>query len=233
MKKRLIVLIILIIFIFLGTFLYLNDYYKSYQVDEYLKSNDLISIKKIDNGYFFDGEGKDHALILYPGAKVEYTSYAPLMYKLASNGVDCFLIEMPFNIAFFNPNAADSIIDNYKYNNWFIGGHSLGGVVASSYANKNDKIEGIIFLASYSTKPLNDNLRILSIYGDLDGVLNKKSYNKSKKNWNDNYIEYVIEGGNHAGFASYGNQKKDNKATITNEEQQNITVEKIIDFINK
>ena len=57
---------------------------------------------------------------------------------------------MNFNLAILSPNRADSIINNYKdIDTWVIGGHSLGGVMASNYALKNDKIKGLVLLASY------------------------------------------------------------------------------------
>ena len=230
MKKIIAFIIIFIVLLLL--FLYFNDYYRSDEsVYKYLENSDAVKIKKNKYGYFFDGNGEKDALIFYPGAKVEYTSYAPLMNSIASNGVDCFLIKMPLNIAFFNPNVASKIIDKYDYDKWYLSGHSLGGVVASSYINSNNKkIDGLILLASYSTKNINSSVRVLSIYGDLDGVLNIENYKKNKKNLN-NCDELIINGGNHSGFGNYGFQKGDKKSKISNEIQQNITTDKIISFI--
>ena len=50
---------------------------------------------------------------------------------------------------------------------------------------------------------------------------------KIKKNLPENSTEYIIEGGNHAGFANYGSQKGDGKLNITNEEMQDLTAEYI------
>ena len=211
---------------------YIKDYYKAEKyVLKYLKDSENVTIREIDNGYFFNGPGKDKAIIFYPGAKVEYTSYAPLMNELANNGIDTFLLKMPFNIAFFGKNYADDIIDKNSYKNVYISGHSLGGVVASNYVyENNDRVSGLILLASYSTKKI-DN-KVLSIYGELDGVLNEKNYNKNRKNISDNLKEIIIWGGNHSGFGNYGHQKGDNKSTITNYEQQKETIDVIVNFIN-
>ena len=43
-----------------------------------------------------------------------------------------------------------------------------------------------------------------------------------------NYFEYRIEGGNHAQFGNYGVQKGDGAAAITGPEQQQSTVDFII-----
>ena len=234
MKKKLIFpLTILMILLFVGYF-YLTDEYKSEKnVSSSLKSSDSVKVVKKNTYYLFDGEGEENAIIFYPGAKVEYTSYAPLMMEIASQGVDCFLMKFPYNIAFFRMNAGDDVLKNYSYSHWYLAGHSLGGVVGSSYVNKHsDTFDGIIFLASYSMGSMDENIRILSINGDHDGVLNMKSYNKSKKQWKD-YDEFIIKGGNHAGFGNYGPQKKDKKATISNQKQQEITADKIIEFVSK
>ena len=234
MKKVTLIISSIILTLLVVMLIYFNDYYKcDKKVYNYLKSNDSVLVSKIDNGYFFDGKGQDNAIIFYQGAKVEYTAYAPLMNKIASNGVDAFLIDMPFNFAFFNPYAANKITNNYKYDNYYICGHSLGGVVASIYASNHDKIKGIIFLASYPFKPIKRNIKVLSIYGSQDGVLNMDKYSNSKKSWNSSYEEFVIDGANHAGFGNYGKQSGDKKSKITNAEQQNITSQKIIEFILK
>lgn len=239
-KKRYIVIgiILFIICILICSFFaYFNNYYKAdVYAKAFLESSNQVKVEKINNIYYFNGEGKDTAIIFYPGAKVEATSYAPLLYKLAEEGIDCFLIEMPFNFALFNSNAANEIIDktNYEYKNWYLAGHSLGGVVASMYENKNsDKIKGLILLASYPNQQLSDNTRLLFIYGSKDSVINLEQYEKSKQYWSRNSIEILINGGNHAQFGNYGAQDGDNEADITTEEQQKQTISTILDFVKE
>ena len=210
--------------------IYVSIYYHADKnVKKYLNSSNEVVVTKIKEGYFFDGKDCDKAIIFYPGAKVEYTSYAPLMYELALNGYDTFLIDMPFKMSMFGKNKADSIIKKYNYESYYISGHSLGGVVASSYASSNDKIKGVILLASYSTKTI-DNKKVLSIYGSNDGVMNKKEYENNKKNLPSDYKEVIISGGNHSQCGCYGFQKKDKKATISYFEQQKYIVDAIKEY---
>jgi len=113
---------------------------------------------------------------------------------------------------------------------WYLGGHSLGGVAASSYAAKNeDKLDGLIFLASYPSNKLN-TIRVLSIYGTNDGVLNKEAYEKARDNFSSNTKEQIIDGANHAQFGSYGLQKGDGEASISPTEQVAITCKSIKEF---
>ena len=233
MKKKVLTLIsVIFILLIISLIIYFSIYYKSEDVSEYFEDN-LLKIEEIDSGYFLDGPGEEDVIIFYPGAKVEYTSYIPLLSQLAIEGVDTFLLKMPFNFAFFKQNAADDIIDNYNYKNYYLMGHSLGGVVAANYANKHDSVTGLILLASYSTKPIRNELSLLSIYGDQDKVLNINKYNSNKSNFPDNSKEIVIKGANHSGFGNYGEQKGDGTATITKEEQQEFTVKEILIYLSE
>ena len=233
-KIALYIILALIILIVCLSVWYVNDYsHADASVNTYLNGTSNVSVEKVDNGLFLDGPGNDSALIFYPGAKIEYISYLPLFMELANDGVDCFIVEMPANLAFLGADSADSIIggDKYSYDEWYISGHSLGGVAASSYAiNHKDKISGLILLASY---PVDDmgNMSVLSIYGSNDKTLNKETYDKSKGLMDYNLTEYVINGGNHAQFASYGNQSGDGVATISPENQRKQTEKEILEFI--
>jgi len=236
MKKKSVIILIIVAVIFISLIIfsiyYLNDYYKADDiVNDYLKSGDAVKVSNNNGTYFFDGYGEDNAIIFYPGGKVENKAYAPLLYNLAKNGIDCFLIDMPFKLAIFNVNAADSIVDNYTYKNWYMMGHSLGGVAVSMYTEKSKDIKGIIMLAAYPNNKIKDDIRLLSIYGSQDGVLNLKKYNDSKNNWNKESYEIIIEGGNHSNFGYYGFQKGDKEPKVTREEQQKRTLNEIIKFV--
>ena len=210
---------------------YLTDYYPAEDtVNQYMSGTGNVSVVKQSNGLFLDGPGNDSALIFYPGAKVEYTSYLPMFSDLASQGVDCYLLEMPFNIAFFASDSADSVIDNSSYSHYYVSGHSLGGVVASSFANKSDDIDGLILFAAYPTEDI--NIPVLSIYGSQDKVLDMEKYNESKHLIKGNFTECIIDGANHEQFAYYGSQSGDGKATITPQNQQKQSVSEIIRFID-
>ncbi len=94
-------------------------------------------------------------MVFYPGAKVEYTAYLPLMYRLAEQGMDCFLIKMPCNLAFLGQNKAGNVVGSYKYERWYLSGHSLGGAMAASYVSKHlEQLEGLVLLAAYPTQEL-------------------------------------------------------------------------------
>ena len=53
----------------------------------------------------------------------------------------------------------------------------------------------------------------------LDEFLISLDGTENKSNLGLDYIEYIIDGGNHAYFGNYGEQKGDGKATINNQQQ--------------
>lgn len=239
MKKKIIfsIIIVLILSLVGGTVYYINDYYKA---DEVAVS--LIAAPKTDititeeNGVFtFKPQNAKKGIIFYPGGKVQAESYAPLMQTLAEKGVLSILVTMPGNLAVLDMNAADGLQEKYpEIESWYMSGHSLGGSMASSFIAENSKdFDGIILLASYSTANLSNlGLDVLSIYGTNDGVLNMEKYEECKSNLPEDFKEIVIAGGCHAYFGAYGEQEGDKKATITREEQIEITVKEILQFIN-
>ncbi len=231
MDKKFKIAIIVILALILGyAAFYLTDYYHAEKTaTDYMNGTDNVSVVNTSNGLLLDGQGNDTALIFYPGAKVEYTSYMPMFTQLASQGIDCYLVEMPFNIAFFGTDSADDIIKNSSYNHYFIAGHSLGGVVASSYVNKTDNIDGLILLASYPTQEINKP--VLSIYGSNDKVFTIEKYNEAKPLIKGNFSEFIIDGGNHGQFAYYGNQSGDGIANISASNQQSQCVSEMVKFI--
>ena len=172
-------------------------------------------------------------MILYPGGKVEYTAYAPLMRALADEGVLGVLVRMPLNLAVLDINAANGIPEQYpQIKRWYIGGHSLGGSMAASHAAKNaSAYDGLVLLASYSTADLSaSDLPVISIFGSEDGVLNMEKYAECKRNLSAAFEEHIIEGGCHAGFGSYGPQDGDGVPTMTGEEQIAQTVRLLTAF---
>ena len=225
---------ILLIICFVLTYLAFN-YKATDNARSYLKSDEVVRLNINQHWYHFDyEESNDTAIIFYCGAKVDPVAYSPLCSDIAHMGVDVYIIKMPLYFPLFKINAANNLVKSGIYNNYYLMGHSLGGTTAGLYlANSNDSsLEGIIFLASYPNKKLNDSYKCLSIYGTNDLVLNKDEYNKSISNFPSNYEEIVIEGGNHSSFGDYGHQRGDGEASISNNEQISITKNAVINFIN-
>ena len=241
-KKKLVAGIVLSVLfaLILACGIYLSDYYKAdfSEIERILgkSENQLYEKSLLKEGTlcFLPKAGAKTGFVFYPGGKVQYNAYEPLLAKLAEKGIACFLVKMPFNLAVFNINGAEKVLNQFpEIENWFIGGHSLGGSMAASFLGKNQfDIKGLILLASYSTMDFSESdIRLLSIFGSEDGVLNLEKYTENKSHFSKNAKEVVIEGGNHAGFGFYGPQKKDGKASISSINQIEQTARLILEFI--
>ena len=233
-KKKIVLPLLAGVILLITTLWYVNDYYHTDEnVQEYLQTKESVSVSEMSDGLYLDGPGDNEALIFYPGAKVEYTSYLPLLSDLAERGIDCFLIKMPCNLAFFGQNKAEKIMDSYEYDHWYLSGHSLGGAMAASYASGHlESLNGLVLLAAYPTKSLkSDSFSVLSLYGSEDGVLDMEKVEEGNSFMPADYVEICIEGGNHAQFGNYGEQKGDHAADISREEQQAQTVEAILNMM--
>ena len=242
MKKRtriiLSVCLAVLLVIGIGGYAYVSDYYHADEIalEAMDYQTDSVQTEQDGNVIWFVPENPTTGLIFYPGGKVEYTAYAPLLRACAENGILCALVQMPGNLAVLDANAADGLQEEYpEVTTWYIAGHSLGGAMAANYAAAHDgDYNGLILLAAYSTKDLTGTpLRVRSVYGSEDGVLDWESYEKNRANLPADTTEVILDGGSHAQFGSYGPQDGDGIPTISGEEQVRQTVEAIAAFVGK
>ena len=219
-----------------GLYLYASDYYRAdaEAIDAFLPEASIEKRELSDGSVAYIPSEYTVGVIFYPGGKVDYTAYEPLMKALAGKGILAVLVNMPFNLAVLKSGAAKGIPEEFPtVDSWYMAGHSLGGSMAASYISKNaDKFDGLILLASYSTADLSDSdIKVASIYGSLDGVMNREKYEECKANLPSDLSESVIDGGNHAGFGMYGEQRNDGISTITSVSQITLTADIIAEFV--
>ena len=107
--------------------------------------------------------------------------------------------------------------------------------MAGNYAAQNDDlIDGLILLASYPASDISgSDIRVLSIYGSEDKVIDMDSLEKGRKHMPHGYTEVMIDGANHSQFGNYGEQDEDGFARISADEQQSQAVKEIVKFISK
>ena len=203
-----------------------------------LEGNAAVAVDDADYLSFSPVDAQPTAgLILYPGGRVQAGAYAPLALSVAENGYYSAIVYAPLNLAFFNVNAAQAVIDAHpEIDTWVVGGHSLGGVAASLFAESNDAVDGLVLMASY---PANGNLAsrtdlsVVSIYGTQDGLASEASVQESASSLPAATDFVLIEGGNHAQFGYYGEQDGDNPATISRADQQAQTVDAILELFSQ
>lgn len=226
--KRILGILLILIILLTGAFtVYVRDYYRADETASALLTEGA-GIRRAEDHLILESPAPtDTALIFYPGGKVEYHAYLPMLKDLAARaGISVILVRMPFNLAVFDADAAAAIMASYpEFTRWYIGGHSLGGAMAADYASKHPaEIAGLILLGAYryGNYPL---AATLTIYGSLNTTV------AQRVDYTENVV--VIPGGNHAQFGNYGPQDKDPPAAISVTEQQQIAVGAIVDFIQQ
>ncbi len=229
-KKILTIAAVLLAVVFLGCAVYVNDYYHADTdaVAAFSANNTVTTQTLADGTIVCSPEDPSAGFIFYPGGKVEYTAYQPLMEACAQKNILCVLVEMPFNLAVLDINAAHGIREQFpQVETWIIGGHSLGGSMAAAYAaDHTDELAGLVLLGAYSTEDLTSSgLRVLSVYGSEDRVMNREKYAANLPNLPADFSEIIIDGGCHAGFGFYGPQAGDGTPTLSAEEQIEQTAE--------
>lgn len=165
------------------------------------------------------------ALILYPGGRVDFRSYAPAAHAIAEAGYPVFILSMPFNLAVFDiDRAADVMAAFPEIQNWVVGGHSLGGAMAANFAYQfPDDVEGLLLWAAYpaaSNDLSGEKIEVTSIFGTRDGLSTGEKIDQSRSLLPAATVWTAIEGGNHAQFGWYGDQAGDLTAEISREAQQ-------------
>ncbi|KHE68502.1 alpha/beta fold hydrolase [Halobacillus sp. BBL2006] len=205
------------------------------------KLNHLVpSIPHEDNWIIFEPKEnlaeKSTGIILYPGAKVEPEAYSYIAQRFSDKGYFVGIPQVRLNLSMLDTNKAAEAINQYtSIEKWYVGGHSLGGVSAASFAkNHPNRVNGLIFLASYPSSGnsfADTNLPILSIYAENDGLTTLNKINETKKLLSNESVLYKINGGNHAQFGMYGPQKGDKEATLTAKEQQDIIIDVMSEWL--
>lgn len=203
-----------------------------------MKSDDKVTVT---DGSYITFKPKnvetEKALIIYPGGKVDPRAYAPMAKAFAENGVQTFIVKMPFNLAIFGYNKAEKVmVENHYLDEWYIAGHSLGGVMAARFAKTHEAgIKGLILWAAYPEKSMDlskDALPVMSIYGTNDNLAQPGKISETQYLLPSSVQWISIKGGNHSQFGWYGFQKGDNNADITREEQQKEIVDSTLELIN-
>ncbi len=171
--------------------------------------------------------------LFYPGGKVDYRAYAPVLRLIAGEGYFVVLIPVPLNLALLDVNAGARVQSKYpEIETWFVGGHSLGGVAASMFARGRESISGLVLWAA---APGDDSLRgeeipVLSVYGMRDGLFPEARVTESRGLLPEDTLFVGIGGGNHSQFGSYGLQSGDNPAGLPPEEQWALVVDATVKF---
>jgi pimeloyl-ACP methyl ester carboxylesterase len=176
-------------------------------------------------------------VVFYPGALVDPRAYVPNLLPLAEAGYPVVILKLPYNIAFFDPNGAQAVMDaDPEVERWVVGGHSLGGVMAASVAGRDDaRIRGLLLWGSFPNSSISDRTELIamSIYGSEDALTTPAKIDETRDRLPPDTTFVEIVGGNHAFFGDYGAQGGDGVATISRDEAQSQIRAASLDLVEK
>ncbi len=163
-----------------------------------------------------DGEPA-RGVVFYPGARVHREAYVATWAPIVAATDTLVLIpRMPLNLAFFGRSRADGLIDDTPdVEEWWVGGHSLGGAMAASWLGGQEpgQVEGLVLWASFSTGGAGledrEDLTVLSVAGSRDGLATPDDIAERRELLPADARMVEIEGMNHAQFGAYGPQGRD------------------------
>ena len=153
--------------------------------------------------------------VFAPGARVDARAYAHLLQPLVDAGYLVAVLKEPFGFSVVDRNHAATVIRVHpEVAHWAVGGHSLGGVAASSFADKTPQVTGLVLYASFPAQKLGrTDLKVVSVSGSADGLATPAKVDAAKADLPANTTYVVIDGGVHSFFGDYGDQPGDGQPT--------------------
>lgn len=161
-------------------------------------------------------------LVFLPGARIDPRAYAPQLRRLAAAGYLVVVLKEPFGLSVFDRDHAQKVLDNHpEIAHWAVGGHSLGGTIAASFADDQRRVEGLLLLASYpASRVERGDLKVTSVSGDQDGRTTRADVDRSRANLPPETRFLVLPGAAHSTFADYGPQPGDGTPTTDRTQAQ-------------
>ena len=136
-KKILLIIVLTVVIIISGGIAYLKS--QTYSPTNHAQQ---VAEQAEDNSdwlYFPSKDTSKPLIIFYPGALVEPESYSNWAETVAKAGYPVYIVKMPLDLAILAPNRGEKILAQQPNRDYVIGGHSLGGVMASRFANEHTK----------------------------------------------------------------------------------------------
>ncbi len=171
----------------------------------------------------------ERGVVFYPGARVHREAYVATWAPIVAETDTLVLIpRMPLNLAVFGRSRAHTLIAEHgehdDLDEWWVGGHSLGGAMASSWLGTEPEadVAGLLLWASFPTGGAElaerEGLRVLSVSGERDGLATPDDIAERRRLLPEDAVMVEVEGMNHAQFGRYGAQRGDLTPTISDQQ---------------
>jgi predicted esterase len=201
-------------------------------------NTDKVTVITTDDQITFQSDTTNHTIevIFFQGGLTDPKAYAPLCKQLAENGFTTHLIKMNWRMPQHDYKKVLTLFD-LKKGKYIIGGHSQGGKIAAQMVYENPNVfKGLFLMGTSHPRDIDlssQNIPCLKLNGQLDGLasVNEVMDNKTKLPKDHNFV--MIKGGNHSQFGYLGTLLMDNSAKISLAEQQKITIEYLVSFLEE
>jgi len=172
-------------------------------------------------------------LVFLAGARVEPAAYAYKLAGLAEAGMTVVIVRPTLNFAIFEQRpltAFEALAPEVTH--WFVGGHSLGGVRACSYAAQTpDAVVGLILFGSYCADDLSrTSIPVLTLVGERDGLSTPAKVAEAAHLLPPDAAVVELSGASHAQFGDYGLQPGDGTSTTTDADVRDGITDAVISF---
>jgi predicted esterase len=213
----------------------------------FLERDELVSIEETGSLIHFQPNQNEQPVgfIFFPGGMVQPGAYAPMSRSIAEQGFNVYIVKLPFGAAPLKSQEAsvmDQALEVMKSNeaiqHWVVGGHSRGAAIAARFAKLHaESFDGLILIGTSHPKEATfdlseSTLSITKIYASNDGLASMKEVKANAIYLPEDTTWVLIDGGNHSQFGYYGSQLGDGAATISREEQQEVTIDAILKALN-
>ncbi|HSW81275.1 MAG TPA: alpha/beta hydrolase [Candidatus Saccharimonas sp.] len=174
------------------------------------------------------------ALLFYPDARIDSAAYAYKLSAIAEQGVAIVIAKPIAHFALVDLTSVasyKSLLPNITQ--WFVGGHSLGGVKACQTAgDAQNGFKGLVLFAAYCNNDLSKaNIKALSIIGSADQQTTQEQIDQNKLHMPAQTTYQTINGLNHAGFGNYGAQSGDDQMTINDDDARDQIAQFVARFV--
>lgn len=197
-----------------------------------LESDESVTVTDTRDATSYEpSDATNPTFVLYPGARVDPRAYAVLARGIAESGSPVVVPKCPMDLSLLCGGPGDYLPTAGP---WAVGGHSLGGVSASSLvADDVPAGTGLILWASY---PLDDlsarsDLPVASVYGTQDRLTTLSDISANRPKLPADTVYTPIEGAIHAYFGDYGSQPGDGDPEISRDEAQDAIVQATVDAL--
>jgi Alpha/beta hydrolase family len=178
-------------------------------------------------------------LVYFAGARVEPAAYAYKLSGLAEAGVTVVIARPTLNFALFETRpltAFEAIAPPVAQ--WYVAGHSLGGVKACSYAAADpDAVAGLILFGSYCADDISaTSIPVLTVAGENDGLSTPERVAAAAHLLPADAQLVELPGAVHAQFGDYGAQPGDGTPTVDDAEVRDaitVVVSTFLDGIDR